>query len=91
MLRSSSKPYAFEAKEFLRKWVIGKEVQVKMEYEKSYTVTRDEFDSEEDNVVQVTEEKTAIFAMVSFEEKQLAVEVVSKGFASVQKPYSEEE
>lgn len=33
--RNNMKPYAFEAREYLRKLLIGKEVKVKMEYEKT--------------------------------------------------------
>ncbi|KRX01507.1 hypothetical protein PPERSA_01410 [Pseudocohnilembus persalinus] len=89
ILRNTAKPYAYESKEFLRKMVIGKQVKVQMEYEKFYKVTREIYDEEKDDLVEVTENKNTIFAMVEFEGKQLAVEVVSKGYASVQKPFQE--
>lgn len=40
-----------------------------MEYEKFYKVTREVFDEEKDDLVEVTENKNTIFAMVEFEGK----------------------
>lgn len=40
-----------------------------MEYEKTFNVTREVYDEEKEDVVEVTEEKTNIFAMVEFENK----------------------
>lgn len=42
-----------QGKEFLRKMVVGKEVNVKMEYEKKFMVTREKYDSDEDDMVEV--------------------------------------
>lgn len=67
------KPYAFEAKEYLRKLVIGKEVKVKMEYEKTIQITRSEWDNDKDDFKEVTEDKRLIFAQVYLEEKNVAI------------------
>ena len=54
----AAQDYAFEAKEFLRKLLIGQQVKVYYEYDKSFTIKKNKWTDNEDDPKEVTEEIT---------------------------------
>ena len=62
-----------------------------MEYEKTINITVQEWDNKLDDYKEVSEPKLLIFAIITFEEKNLALTMIEHGLATVTKPYTEEE
>lgn len=75
------KPFAFEARESLRKRVIGKKVKVDIEFSKNIPVKKDD----------KTEEKNFVFATVFENGKNIGASLLEEGLAALQVPRAEDE
>lgn len=80
------KPYAWEAKEFLRKMLIGREVKVLYEYDKTFKRQVHRWNEKDDDIKEFEEEVTMQFATVFFEEKNVGALVLEKGLAELNRP-----
>ena len=76
------KPHSWEAKEALRKRVIGKKVKVDLEFSKNITVKKNEYDKGED--------KNFVFATVCESGKNLGALLLEEGLVTIQIPRVED-
>jgi staphylococcal nuclease domain-containing protein 1 len=76
------KPFAFEAKESLRKKTIGKKVKVEVEFSKNIPIKKDNGS---------TEDRNFVFASVFESGKNIGVQLLEEGFVALQLPRGDDE
>ncbi|KAL4487112.1 hypothetical protein ABPG72_001564 [Tetrahymena utriculariae] len=82
---TQDKPYAFESKEFLRKKLIGQQVEVKFEYEKTVKVAKSWEDENE------ATEKQMNFCTVFYQGQNINLLLIQEGYAEFNFARTEEE
>jgi len=77
-----AKPFAFEAKESLRKKTIGKKVKVEIEFSKNIPIKKENG---------TTEDRNFVFASIFEGGKNIAVQLLEEGYVSLQLPRGDDE
>lgn len=89
--KNVQQPLSFECKELVRKLVIGKEVKVDYEYDKSFLVQKSAWNNEDDGFKQMGQTINLMCATVFVEQKNLSILLLEQGLAKLQKPFSAQE
>jgi len=96
--QKTPEPLAYEAKEFLRKKLAGKNLTIKVDYRRKFSKSNEREEDKKDKKKGKKEEKKTtsqdeerLFVTLFANGKNVAVDLVSSGYAFVQKHKSDEE